>query len=203
MNMEFSAQQLKTLRETTGAGWTHCKSALIAAAGDTDKAIEWLRQRGIALSEKRIGNAAAEGCIFSYIHNGGYIGVLVEVNCETDFVARCEDFRDLVRNIAMQIAACPSVSYVSIEDVPESVVTKEREIEMGRDDLSNKKEEFRERIIEGRVAKNIKDMVLLEQPYIRDSGITVGNLVRQVSGKLKENIVIRRFCRYQLGTSHE
>lgn len=199
--MKLSAHDLKQLRETTGAGWTDCKSALIAAAGDHDKAVEWLRQRGIALSEKRAGNAAAEGCIFSYIHNGGHIGVLVEVNCETDFVARCEDFTDLVRNIAMQIAACPSVSYVNLTDVPESIVAKEREIEMGRDDLCNKKVEIREKIVEGRVAKNLKDGVLLEQPYIRDSGITVGELVKQVSGKLKENIVVRRFCRYRLGES--
>ena len=197
--MNFSTTVLKELREITGAGWTDCKNALVASGGDTGKSVEWLRQRGIASSEKRSGNTAAEGLIYSYIHTGGKIGVLLEINCETDFVAKCDVFQELARNVAMQIAACPNVSFLNVGDVPAEVVEKERQIEMGRDDLANKKVEIREKIVEGRIAKRLKEIALMPQPYIKDNSLTVEELVKQTSGRLGEKIVVRRFCRFTLG----
>lgn len=197
--MNFSTTALKALRDSTGAGWTDCKNALTASGGDTGKAVEWLRQRGIASSEKRAGNTAAEGCIHSYIHTGGKIGVLLEINCETDFVAKCDVFQELARNVAMQIAACPNVSFLNVGDIPAEVVEKERQIEMGRDDLANKKVEIREKIVEGRIAKRLKEIALMPQPFIKDNSLTVEELVKQTSGRLGEKIVVKRFCRFTLG----
>jgi elongation factor Ts len=197
--MNFSTTALKELREITGAGWTDCKNALVSSGGDTDKAVEWLRQRGIASSEKRSGNTAAEGCIHSYIHTGSKVGVLLEINCETDFVAKCDVFQELARNVAMQAAACSNVSFLNVKDIPAEVIEKERQIEMGRDDLANKKPEIREKIVEGRIAKRLKEMVLMDQPFIKDSNITVEELVKQTSGRLGEKIVVKRFCRFTLG----
>ena len=137
---EISAKLVKDLRDKTGAGMMDCKKALTEAKGDTEKAIEWLRQKGIASAEKKAGRTAAEGAIGSYIHTGARVGVLVEVNCETDFVARGEIFQELLRNVAMQIAACPGVEYVSTEHIPAEVAEREKQIEMGRDDLAGKKE---------------------------------------------------------------
>jgi elongation factor Ts len=135
---EITAQQVKELREKTGAGMMDCKRALTENAGDITKAIEWLRQKGITSAEKKASRVAAEGMIGSYIHTGSRIGVLVEVNCETDFVARREEFKKLVNDVAMQIAACPNVEYVKVADIPAEISAKEKEIEMGRDDLANK-----------------------------------------------------------------
>jgi elongation factor Ts len=163
------------------------------------KAAEWLRQKGIATAEKKAGRTAAEGAIGSYIHTGARVGVLVEVNCETDFVARGELFQDLVRNVAMQIAACPSVDYVSTEEIPPEVAEREKAIEMGRDDLAGKKEEMKVKIVEGRIGKRLKELALLEQAYIRDNTITVGEMVKQAAGKTGENIQVRRFSRFTLG----
>jgi elongation factor Ts len=180
-----------------------CKKALAETNGDTEKAIEWLRQKGIASAEKKSGRTAAEGAIGSYIHTGARVGVLVEVNCETDFVARGDVFQELLRNVAMQIAACPNVEYVSVDQIPADVASKEKAIEMGRDDLAGKPDAMKEKIVEGRIGKRLKELALLEQPYIKDSGMTVSEMVKQAAGKLGENIQVRRFTRYTLGEGIE
>ena len=200
---EISAKLVKELRDMTGAGMMDCKKALKESEGDKDKAVEWLRQKGIASAEKKSGRAAAEGAIGSYIHTGARVGVLVEVNCETDFVARGDIFQELVRNVAMQVAACPNVDYVKVEDIPAEVAEREKQIEMGRDDLAGKKEEMKEKIVAGRIGKRRKEMSLLDQPYIKDSGMTVDQLVKEVSGKIGENIQVRRFVRFNLGEGIE
>jgi elongation factor Ts len=201
--MAITAQEVNDLRALTGAGMMDCKKALQESSGDLTKAVEWLRQKGIASAEKKAGRTAAEGVVGSYIHTGGRVGVLVEVNCETDFVARGELFQELVRNVAMQVAACPNVEYVSTEEIPPDVVEREKTIEMGRDDLSGKKEEMKVKIVEGRIGKRLKELALLDQPYIRDGSITLGELVKQTSGKTGENIKVRRFTRYTLGEGIE
>ena len=196
---EISAKLVKDLRDMTGAGMMDCKKALKESDGDLTKASEWLRQKGIASAEKKSGRTAAEGSIGSYIHTGARVGVLVEVNCETDFVARGDQFQELVRNVAMQIAACPNVEFVSTADIPADVAEREKAIEMGRDDLGNKPEAMKAKIVEGRVAKRLKELVLLEQPFIKDSSLTVADMVKQLAGKIGENIQVRRFTRYTLG----
>lgn len=200
---QISAQLVKELREKTGAGMMDCKKALGETNGDMTKAVEWLRQKGITAAGKKQGRVAAEGLVESYIHTGGRIGVLVEVNCETDFVARGDDFKELVRNIAMQIAACPNVDYVKTEEIPEEVAAKEKEIEMGRDDLAGKPDNIKEKIVQGRIDKRLKEMSLLPQPYVKDQSITVEELVTQSVAKLGENIQIRRFSRFVLGEGIE
>ncbi len=199
----ITAKLVKDLRDKTGAGMMDCKKALNETNGNLDKAIEWLRKKGIASAEKKSGRVAAEGAIGSYIHTGSRVGVLLELNCETDFVARGEIFQSLLKDISMQVAACPNVEYVSVEDVPQDVVEKEKLIEMGRDDLANKPEQIREKIVEGRIAKRLKELVLLDQPYIKDSALTVEQLVKQTAGKIGENIKVRRFTRYTLGEGIE
>ncbi|MES1022586.1 MULTISPECIES: translation elongation factor Ts [Chroococcaceae] len=200
---EISAQVVKELRERTGAGMMDCKKALKENNGDMDKAIEWLRQKGITSADKKAGRVAAEGLVGSYIHTGGRVGVLVEVNCETDFVARREEFQTLVRNIAMQVAACPNVEYVKVEDIPADIVQKEKEIEMGRDDLEKKPDNIKEKIVQGRIEKRLKEMTLMDQPYIRDQNISVEDLVKQAIAQLGENIQVRRFVRFVLGEGIE
>jgi len=200
---EISAKLVKELRDMTGAGMMDCKKALTESGGDTTKATEWLRQKGISTAEKKSGRTAAEGAIGSYIHTGARVGVLVEVNCETDFVARGDLFQDLLRNVAMQIAACPNVEFVSTADIPKDVADREKAIEMGRDDLAGKPEAMKVKIVEGRIGKRLKELALLEQPFIKDSAITVEELVKQVAGKIGENVQIRRFTRYTLGEGIE
>ena len=200
---EISAKLVKELRDMTGAGMMDCKKALAETKGDKDKAVEWLRQKGIASAEKKSGRTAAEGAIGSYIHTGARVGVLVEVNCETDFVARGDIFQELIRNVAMQIAACPSVDYVKVDDIPADVAEREKQIEMGRDDLAGKKEEMKEKIVAGRIGKRLKEMALMDQPFIKDSGMTVEEMVKQVAGKVGENIQVRRFVRFNLGEGIE
>ncbi len=199
----ITAKLVKDLRDKTGAGMMDCKKALKETDGSLDKAIEWLRKKGIASAEKKSSRVAAEGAIGSYIHTGSRVGVLLELNCETDFVARGEIFQSLLKDISMQVAACPNVEYVSVDDVPQDVVEKEKLIEMGRDDLANKPEQIREKIVEGRIMKRLKELVLLDQPYIKDSAITVEQLVKQTAGKIGENIKVRRFTRYTLGEGIE
>ncbi|MGC9526686.1 MAG: translation elongation factor Ts [Limnospira sp.] len=200
---DISAKVVKELRDKTGAGMMDCKKALKETDGDMTKAVEWLRQKGIASAEKKSGRSATEGLVGSYIHTGGRVGVLVEVNCETDFVARREEFQDLVRNVAMQIAACPNVEYVSIADIPSEMVAKEKEIEMNRDDLGNKPDNIKEKIVQGRIDKRLKELSLLDQPYIRDQNISVEELIKQTVAKLGENIQVRRFARFVLGEGLE
>ncbi len=199
----ITAKLVKDLRDKTGAGMMDCKKALNETNGSLDKAIEWLRKKGIASAEKKSGRVAAEGAIGSYIHTGSRVGVLLELNCETDFVARGEIFQSLLKDISMQVAACPNVEYVSVDDIPQEVVEKEKLIEMGRDDLAKKPEQIREKIVEGRIAKRLKELVLLDQPYIKDSALTVEQLVKQTAGKIGENIKVRRFTRYTLGEGIE
>lgn len=200
---EISAQVVKDLRERTGAGMMDCKKALKETDGDMTKAMEWLRQKGITSADKKAGRVAAEGLVGSYIHTGGRVGVLVEVNCETDFVARREEFQTLVRNIAMQVAACPNVEYVKVDDIPASIVQKEKDIEMGRDDLANKPDNIKEKIVQGRIEKRLKEITLMDQPYIRDQSISVEELVKQGVAALGENIQVRRFVRFVLGEGIE
>ena len=200
---EITAQLVKELREKTGAGMMDCKRALVENAGDITKAMEWLRQKGITSAEKKAGRVAAEGMVTSYIHTGSRIGVLVEINCETDFVARREEFKELAQNVAMQIAACPNVEYVKVADIPESITQKEKEIEMGRDDLGGKPDNIKEKIVQGRIEKRLKDLSLVDQPYIRDQSITVEELVKQTASQIGENIQIRRFVRFVLGEGIE
>jgi elongation factor Ts len=200
---EISAQAVKELREKTGAGMMDCKKALTENAGDMEKSIDWLRQKNLARAGKQESKVAAEGLVGQYIHTGGRIGVLVEVNCQTDFVGRNEAFKELVTNIAMQIAACPNVEYVRISDIPAEVAEKEKSIEMGKDDLAGKKEELKEKIVAGRIEKRLKEMCLLDQPYIKDQNITVDELVKQQAGALGENIQVRRFVRFILGEGIE
>ena len=200
---EISAKLVKELRDKTGAGMMDCKKALKETNGDPEKAIEWLRQKGIASAAKKEGRVAAEGLVESYIHTGGRVGVLVEVNCETDFVARREEFKGLVKDVAMQIAACPNVEYVRISDIPANIIESEKAVEMGRDDLAGKPENMREKIVEGRIQKRLKELSLMDQPFIRDQNITVEELVKQTVSKLGENIQVRRFARFVLGEGIE
>ncbi len=199
----ITAKLVKELRDKTGAGMMDCKKALGETAGDLEKAIEWLRQKGIASAEKKSGRIAAEGAIGSYIHTGARVGVLLELNCETDFVARGELFQGLLRDLAMQIAACPNVEYVSVDEIPKEIADKEKSIEMGRDDLAGKPDQIKAKIVEGRIGKRLKELALLEQPFIRDSSNTVEELVKEVAGQIGENIQVRRFTRYTLGEGIE
>ena len=199
----ITAKLVKDLRDKTGAGMMDCKKALNETDGNVEKALEWLRKKGIASAEKKSGRVAAEGSIGSYIHTGSRVGVLLELNCETDFVARGEIFQSLLKDVSMQVAACPNVEYVSIDEIPKNVVEKEKQIEMGRDDLSGKPEQIKEKIVDGRIAKRLNELVLLSQPYIKDSSLTVEDLVKQAAAKIGENIKVRRFTRYTLGEGIE
>jgi len=199
----ITAKLVKDLRDKTGAGMMDCKKALNETDGNVEKALEWLRKKGIASAEKKSGRVAAEGSIGSYIHTGSRVGVLLELNCETDFVARGDIFQSLLKDVSMQVAACPNVEYVSIDEIPKDVVEKEKQIEMGRDDLSGKPEQIKEKIVEGRIAKRLNELVLLSQPYIKDSSLSVEDLVKQAAAKIGENIKVRRFTRYTLGEGIE
>ena len=194
---EVSVELIKELRERTGAGVMDCKRALQECGGQIEEAITLLRKKGLAKAAKKVGRETSEGLIGSYIHAGGKIGVLVEVNCEADFVARTPDFQNLVKEIAMHIAAM-NPKYISPDDVPEEVLDKEREILREQAKSLGKPEHVLEKIVEGRLRKFFEENCLLEQPYIRDPNITVRELVSSTVAKLGENITIRRFVRYQL-----
>jgi elongation factor Ts len=200
---EITAKLVSELRQKTGAGMMDCKKALTENNGDIEKATEWLRKKGIASAEKKAGKTAAEGLVDSYIHTGGRIGVLVEVNCQTDFVARNESFKKLVQDIAKQVAASSQVEYVKVADIPAEIVEKEKAIEMGKDDLAGKPDSIKEKIVQGRIEKRLKEMCLLNQAYIRDQSITVEELVKQHIAQLGENIQVRRFVRFVLGEGIE
>ncbi|MCR4440942.1 MAG: translation elongation factor Ts [Peptococcaceae bacterium] len=200
--MEITAQMVKELRERTGAGMMDCKKALVEKSGDLDKAIEYLREKGLAAAAKRAGRIAAEGIIESYIHGGGRIGVLLEVNCETDFVAKTPEFRELAKEIAMQVAASRP-EYVEKADVPEEVINKEREIFRQQALNEGKPEKVVDKMVEGRVEKFYKEVCLMEQQYIRNPEITVRQLIVDKIAKIGENIRVRRFARYELGEGLE
>jgi len=199
MKTAIDAQTVKKLREETGAGMMDCKKALTENDGDYQKAVQFLKLKGMATADKKASRNTNEGLIYAYIHTGGKLGILVEINCETDFVARREEFVDVAKNIAMQIASNPEIEVVSYEDIPESVKKEIFEFESAKEDVKNKPEEIRKKIVDGRVEKNLKKQVLLEQEFIRDPSITVNEYVKQVIGVLGENIRIRRFTRYVLG----
>jgi elongation factor Ts len=196
---KISALTVKELREKTGAGLLNCKKALEDNGGDIEKASESLRKKGLASADKKSDRQVNEGIIETYIHTGGRLGVMVELNCETDFVARRIEFQELAKNIAMQIAASTDVKYVSIEDIPEEFIAKEKEIELGKEDLKNKPEEIREKIVEGRINKILKNYSLKDQDYIRDSNLTIENLIKEKIALLGENIQVARFTRFMLG----
>ncbi|MBO8167764.1 MAG: translation elongation factor Ts [Thermoanaerobacteraceae bacterium] len=198
----ISAKLVKELRERTGAGMMDCKKALQETDGDIEKAAEYLREKGIAKAEKKAGRIASEGVVESYIHGNGKIGVLVEVNCETDFVAKNEEFKKLARDIAMQIAAAKP-EYVKREDVPEEKIEKERQILRAQALNEGKPEHIVEKMVEGRLEKYFKEICLLEQPYIRDPDKTVQELVKEKIAQIGENINVRRFVRFEMGEGLE
>lgn len=196
----ISAALVKQLREKTGAGIMDCKEALTESDGDMEKAVAFLRKKGLATAAKRAGRAMSEGVVHSYIHTGGKIGVLVEVNCETDFVAKTDDFQDLAKNIAMHIAATNPLG-INEEDVPEDVVEKEKEIYRAQALEQGKPEKILDKIIEGKLSKFFKESCLMNQPYVRNPDITIADLLNEAIAKIGENISIRRFTRYQIGES--
>jgi elongation factor Ts len=195
---EVSASSVRDLRERTGAGMMDCKKALAEVKGDVEKAIVYLREKGLAAAAKRAGRTAADGLVEAYIHAGGKIGVLIEVNCETDFVARTDDFRGLVRDLAMQVAAA-NPRYVSREDVPGDVIEQERQIYAAQAASSGKPAPVIEKMVAGKIEKFYADVCLLEQAFIKDADKQVSQLVSDATAKMGENIVVRRFSRFQLG----
>ena len=203
MAAEISAKIVKELRDKTSAGMMDCKKALQEADGDFAKAEEALKKKGLATAAKKSSRIATEGIVEAYIHMGGKLGIIVEVNCETDFVARRSEFQELARNIAMQIAACPQVQYINAADIPPEIAEREKKIEMEKDDLGDKPVDIKEKIVEGRIQKKLKEMVLVDQAFIRDSSMTIGELVKQNISTLGENIQIRRFERFVLGEGLE
>jgi elongation factor Ts len=199
---EITAAAVKQLREKTGAGMMECKNALVESGGDENKAIDILRERGLASAKKREGRIAAEGIVGSYIHMGGKVGVLVELNCETDFVARGDEFQQLVKDIAMHVAAAEP-RFVTRDEVPTNVLEKERDIAraQAKNDPknANKPDQVIEKIVEGRLNKFYEESVLVDQPFVKDPAKTVGELVIEKTAKTGERIAIRRFTRYKMG----
>jgi elongation factor Ts len=196
--MTITADQVKQLRDMTGAGMMECKKALAETGGDLEKAVDALRKSGAAKAEKRAGRAAREGRVDAYIHPGNRVGVLIEINCETDFVARTDEFGELVKNIAMQVAAT-GAEYVRREDVPAERVARERDILAGSDELKGKPAAILDKIVSGKLDKFFAEVCLLEQPYIRDDKRKVADIVQAAAAKTGENIVVRRFERFRLG----
>ena len=200
--MAFTAKDVATLKEKTGVGLADCKKALVEADGDMEKAIEILRKKGMASAKKKEGRVAAEGIVDSYIHMGGKIGVLVEVNCETDFVARTEAFRSFVHDVALQIAASSPV-YVKEEDVPADVLEHEKEILREQARNEGKPEKIIERMVEGRVKKFYEDFVLLDQAFVKDPSKTISDYLAATTQATGEKVTIRRFCRFAMGEGIE
>ncbi len=196
----ISALMVKQLREKTGTGIMDCKEALIECDGNIDKAFEFLRKKGLATAAKRVGRAMTEGVVQSYIHMNNKIGVLVEVNCETDFVAKNEDFKEFTKNIAMHIAATNPVG-IRPEDVPEEIVNKEKEIYREQVLEMGKPEKIVDKIVEGKLQKYFKDNCLMDQPYVRIPDITIADLLNEMIAKIGENITIKRFARFKIGES--
>ena len=199
---DISAELVKELRERTGAGFMDCKKALTESGGDLDAAVTLLREKGLAAAAKKAGRDAREGLVSSYIHTGGRVGVLIEVNCETDFVARTDDFENLVKEIAMHIAAADP-KWARREDVPADAIEKERSIYRAQMEKENKPAHVIDKIIEGKLGSFYSQFVLLDQPSIRDSAVTIGQLVAQASAKTGENIQVSRFVRFRVGEGAE
>jgi elongation factor Ts len=194
----ISANLVKELRERTGAGMMDCKKALTETNGDTEKAIEYLREKGLSAAAKKAGRIATEGVIETYIHGGGRIGVMLELNCETDFVAKTDDFKELAKDIAMHIAAAKP-EFLKPEEVPTEELEKEKSILRAQALNEGKPEKIVDKMVEGRIAKFFKDVCLLEQPFVKDPDKTVSQLITEKIAKIGENISVRRFVRYELG----
>jgi elongation factor Ts len=197
--MDISAATIKELREKTGAGMLNCKNALTETKGDFEKAVAFLRQKGLASAEKKLSRSTKQGIITSYIHTGSKIGVILELNCETDFVARRVEFQNLAKTLGMQIASSTSVNYLTLKDIPQSLWDTELEIEGKRDDLKNKPDNIKESILKGRVEKTLKSYTLLNQSCIRDPELTVEEYIKNHVSLLGENIQISRFAKYMIG----
>jgi elongation factor Ts len=199
---EVTAGMIKDLRERTAAGMADCKKALVETDGDMDKAIDYLRAKGLAKAAKKAGREATEGAVVSYIHAGGRIGVLVEVNCETDFVARNEDFQGFARDVAMQIAAM-GAQFVRADEVGADIVAKEREILLAKAKESGKPEAVIAKMVDGQISKWLKEICLLDQPFVKNPDVTIDGLQQNLIAKIGENIRIRRFVRFELGEGLE
>jgi elongation factor Ts len=197
---EIKAEMVKQLREKTGAGMMDCKKALLEVKGDMDKALEFLRKKGLATAQKRAGRAMTEGTVQSYIHMTGKLGVLVEVNCETDFVAKNEDFKEFSKNIAMHIAASNPLG-IKPEDIPEEIVENEKDIYRAQARDMGKPDNILDKIVDGKLRKFYQENCLLDQPFVRDPDISVADLMNELIAKIGENITIKRFVRYQIGES--
>jgi len=193
----ITASQVRELRDATGAPMMDCKQALSASDGDMEKATEWLRKKGLRTAEKKAGRDAAEGLVHAYIHHNGRVGVLVEINCETDFVAKTEPFQEFCRNVALHVASMKP-AYVRAEEVPEELLAKERGIIAATVD-DGKPEEIRQKILDGRIKKFLGEICLLDQPYVKDDSKTVDQYRAETVGTIGENIQIRRFTRYEIG----
>ena len=198
MATTISARDVSELRSLTGAGMMDCKKALQDTGGDVQKAVDLLRQKGMARAEKRADRSAKEGVIGSYMHFNGKVAVLVEVNCETDFVARTDDFQQLGKDLAIHIASAKPLA-VTVEEMPADVVEREKAIYEAQVAESGKPEQVRAKIVEGKLRKFYEEQVLMEQKFVKDDSKTIGDLVKEVSGKIGENIVVRRFARFELG----
>jgi elongation factor Ts len=200
--MEITAEQVKTLREKTGVGLMDCKEALRVSNGDMDKAVDHLREKGLAKAQKRVGRAATEGTISVYIHMGGKIATMVEVNCETDFVAKTDQFLAFVKDVAMQVTAA-NPTYVKREDVPEDIREKEKEIYRKQAKESGKPDKILDKIAEGKLEKFYAEACLMEQAFIKNPDVTIKGLLEDLIAKMGENILVRRFVRYQMGETAE
>jgi len=200
--MDINASMIKDLRERTGAGMSDCKKALTEVGGDMDKAIDYLRAKGLAKAAKKAGREATEGAVVSYIHGGGRIGVLVEVNCETDFVARNEDFQGFTREIALQIAAM-SPQFVRKDEIPADVIARERDVLLAKAKESGKPEPVMQKMVDGQISKWTKEICLLDQAWVKDADKTIDQLQQELIAKIGENIKIRRFVRFELGEGLE
>ncbi len=200
--MTVTAAMVKELREKSGAGMMDCKKALVETNGDIEKAMEYLREKGLAAAQKKSSRIAAEGIVESYIHLGGKIGVLVEVNCETDFVAKTDEFKQLVRDIAMQIAAS-NPSYIRVEEVNPEEIAKEKEILKAQALNEGKPEQVVDKMVEGRIKKYYQEICLLEQDFVKDPSKTVNQMITEAISEIGENIQVRRFTRYQMGEGLE
>jgi elongation factor Ts len=200
--MEVTATLIKDLRERTGAGMADCKKALVEASGDMEKAIDYLRAKGLSKAAKKAGREATEGSVVSYIHAGGRIGVLVEINCETDFVARNEDFQGFTRDVAMQIAAM-SPLFVNKDEVSEDVIAREREVLLAKAKETGKPEPVIQKMVDGQISKWTKEICLLDQNFVKNPDKTINDLQQELIAKIGENIKIRRFVRFELGEGLE
>ena len=196
--MSVSAREVKALRDQTGAGIMDCKGALQETGGDLEAAVDLLRSKGAAKAAKRADRATNEGPVGHYLHHGARIGVLVELNCETDFVARTDEFQDLAKKLSLHIASAKPIA-VSVDDLPEELVARERQIVEAQVAESGKPEAVQEKILDGKMKKFSHERALLDQPFVKDDKISVGQLVKEASAKLGENVVVRRFVRYELG----